>query len=99
MPNLTAARQSGNIAADFNFYPVSKANNGKCFMLNPCISMMWEVRNMAKCPDCGKDVKTAKKSWKMAGKPDKAGKRTQLTIGLFECCGKTFRQVLEKKKI
>jgi hypothetical protein len=58
-----------------------------------------EVRNMAKCPECGKDVKTAKKQWKMAGKPDKAGKRTQLTIGLFECCGKTFRQVLEKKKI
>jgi hypothetical protein len=58
-----------------------------------------EVRNMAKCPDCGKEVKTAKKSWKMAGKPDKAGKRTELTIGLFECCGKTFRQVLEKKKI
>ena len=54
---------------------------------------------MAKCPDCGKEVKTAKKSWKMAGKPDKAGKRTELTIGLFECCGKTFRQVLEKKKI
>jgi hypothetical protein len=56
-------------------------------------------KNMAKCPECGKEVKTAKKSWKMAGKPDKAGKRTQLTIGLFECCGKTFRQVLEKKKI
>ena len=54
---------------------------------------------MAKCPDCGKDVKNAKKTWKMAGKPDKAGKRTQLTIGIFECCGKTFRQVLEKKKI
>jgi len=45
-----------------------------------------EGEDMAKCPDCGKDVKTAKKSWKMAGKPDKAGKRTQLTIGLFECC-------------
>ncbi len=54
---------------------------------------------MAKCPDCGKDVKSAKKTWKMAGKPDKAGKRTELTIGLFECCGKTFRQVLDKKKI
>lgn len=58
-----------------------------------------EVLSMAKCPDCGKEVKTAKKSWKMAGKPDKAGKRTELTIGLFECCGKTFRQVLDKKKI
>jgi hypothetical protein len=58
-----------------------------------------EAKIMAKCPDCGKEVKAAKKTWKMAGKPDKAGKRTQLTIGLFECCGKTFRQVLEKKKI
>ena len=58
-----------------------------------------EVKSMAKCPECGKDVKTAKKSWNMAGKPDKAGKRTQLTIGLFECCGKTFRQVLDKKKV
>jgi len=26
---------------------------------------------MAKCPVCGKEVKTAKKTWKMAGKPDK----------------------------
>jgi len=58
-----------------------------------------EAKIMAKCPDCGKEVKAAKKTWKMAGEPDKAGKRTQLTIGLFECCGKTFRQVLEKKKI
>jgi hypothetical protein len=54
---------------------------------------------MAKCPSCGKDVKNAKKTWKMAGRPDRNGKRTQLTIGLYECCGKSFRQVLEKKKI
>jgi hypothetical protein len=54
---------------------------------------------MAKCPTCGKDVKTAKKTWKMAGKPDKKGKRTQLTIALYDCCGKTFREVLDKKKI
>ncbi|MGD0071674.1 MAG: hypothetical protein ABSB71_08975 [Candidatus Bathyarchaeia archaeon] len=54
---------------------------------------------MAKCPVCGKEVKTAKKTWKMAGKPDKKGKRTQLTIALYECCDKTFREVLDKKKI
>jgi adenine-specific DNA methylase len=54
---------------------------------------------MAKCPICGKEVKTAKKTWTMAGKPDKQGKRTQLTIGLYECCGKNFREVLDKKKI
>ncbi len=71
----------------------------KMFYANTIHNGEMEVRNMAKCPDCGKEVKTAKKTWKMAGKPDKAGKRTQLTIGLFECCGKTFRQVLEKKKI
>jgi adenine-specific DNA methylase len=54
---------------------------------------------MAKCPTCGKEVKNAKKTWKMAGKPDKKGKRTQLTIALYECCGKTFREVQDKKKI
>jgi adenine-specific DNA methylase len=54
---------------------------------------------MVKCPKCGKEVTTPKKTWTMAGKPDKSGKRTQLTIGLYNCCGKTFRQVLEKKKI
>ncbi len=31
---------------------------------------------MAKCPKCGKDV-APKKSWKMAGRPDKAGKRME----------------------
>jgi NAD-dependent SIR2 family protein deacetylase len=55
-------------------------------------------KNMAKCPKCGKEVQP-KKTWKMAGKPDKAGKRTELTIGLCECCGKTFRTTLGKKKI
>ncbi len=53
---------------------------------------------MAKCPTCGKEVQP-KKTWKMAGRPDKTGKRTELTIGLCECCGKTFRTTLGKKKI
>jgi hypothetical protein len=37
----------------------------------------------------------------MAGRPDKAGKRTQLEIGLHECpkCHNVFREVLGKKKI
>jgi hypothetical protein len=35
----------------------------------------------------------------MAGRPDKAGKKTELTIGLFEHCGKSFRSTLGKKKI
>jgi hypothetical protein len=41
----------------------------------------------------------AEKTWKMAGRPDKTGKRTELTIGLYECCGKTFRTTVSKKKI
>ena len=56
---------------------------------------------MAKCPKCGMDVATPTKSWKMAGRPDKSGKRTVLTIGLYDCthCGKPFRLVLGKRKL
>jgi len=54
---------------------------------------------MAKCPKCKREVSTPKKTWKMAGRKDKSGKRTELTIGLFECCGKPFRAVLNKRKI
>lgn len=49
---------------------------------------------MAKCPKCGKEV-APKKTWKTAGRPDKTGKRTELTIGLCECCGKTFRTTIK----
>ena len=47
-----------------------------------------EESSMAKCPVCGKEVKNAKKTWKMAGKPDKKGKRTQLTIGFTNAATK-----------
>jgi uncharacterized protein (UPF0212 family) len=58
-------------------------------------------KTMAKCPKCGTEVAKAKKTWKMAGRPDKAGKRMQLEIGLYQCpkCSATFREVLSKKKI
>jgi hypothetical protein len=78
---------------------LSVEHDRKCFMLYHVIPCSSRMLKMAKCPACGKEVKNAKKTWKMAGKPDKKGKRTQLTIGLYECCGKTFRNVLEKKKI
>jgi hypothetical protein len=57
------------------------------------------MMQMAKCPKCKKEVSTPKKTWKMAGRKDKSGKRTELTIGLFNCCGKSFRSVLSKRKI
>lgn len=71
---------------------------GKCFMLMVVMSKR-EGLLMAKCPVCGREVSTPKKSWKLAGRPDKSGKRTELTIGLFEHCGKTFRSTLGKRKI
>jgi hypothetical protein len=55
---------------------------------------------MGKCPKCGTEVSTPKKTWKMCpGRPDKDGKKTELTIGLFEHCGKPFRATLSKRKI
>jgi len=47
----------------------------------------------------GEEVSTPKKTWKMAGRNGKCGKRNEHTIGLFERCGKTFRSVLNKRKI
>ena len=67
-------------------------------MLNHMITLN-RRDNHGKMPNLWKRSKNAKKTWKMAGKPDKKGKRTQLTIGLYECCDKTFREVLDKKKI
>ena len=54
---------------------------------------------MAKCPNCGMEVATPRKTWKMAGRPDRNGKRTELTIGLFDHDGKSFRAVLAKRII
>jgi uncharacterized protein (UPF0212 family) len=56
---------------------------------------------LAKCPSCGADVASPTKKWSMAGRPDKAGKRLRLEIGLFDCpkCSKRFRVVLNKQKV
>ena len=60
-----------------------------------------EEKVLAKCPKCGTEASKPKKTWQMAGRPDKSGKRMQLEIGLYEClkCHTTFREVLSKKKI
>lgn len=55
--------------------------------------------HVAKCPKCSNRFEPIK-TWKMAGRPDKTGKRTQLHIGLYRCSKHgTFRKVLAKKKI
>jgi len=60
-----------------------------------------EEMNMGNCPKCGAAAPAPKKTWKMAGRPDKQGKRMQLEIGLYKCasCGASFREVLSKQKI
>jgi hypothetical protein len=53
----------------------------------------------AKCPKCGK-LFEPQKTWKMAGRPDRKGKRLQLHIGLYKCPKHgSFRKVLDKRKI
>lgn len=55
---------------------------------------------LAKCPKCGLEFAEPKKTWKMAGRPNKKGERLQLHIGLFECpTHGTFRSVLDKQRI
>jgi len=58
------------------------------------------VKMSKPCPKCGAQGNMRKK-WKMAGRPDKKGKRLELEIGLYDCskCDKAFRVVLGKKKI
>ena len=52
-----------------------------------------------KCPKCTVEIEP-KKTWKMAGRPDKNGKRLQLHMGLFVCPQHGyFRKVLGKQKI
>ncbi len=55
--------------------------------------------HLAKCPKCGA-LFEPKKTWKMAGRPDREGKRLQLQIGLYKCPKHgTFKKVLDKRKI
>jgi RNase P subunit RPR2 len=60
---------------------------------------MLKDQHRAKCPECNRTIEP-KKTWKMAGRPDKKGKRLQLYIGLFKCPKHgNFRKVLDKRKI
>jgi len=55
---------------------------------------------IAKCPKCGTEIAEPKKTWKMAGRPDKKGQRLQLHIGLFKCPRHgNFRITLSKQKV
>jgi hypothetical protein len=52
------------------------------------------------CPKCNVGIYTPEKSWKMTGRPNRKGIRTQLQIGLFKCPEHGFfRVVLGKSRI
>ncbi len=54
----------------------------------------------AKCPKCGMEILSPRKTWRMAGRPDKKGKRLELHIGLYDCPKHgAFRSVLSKRRI
>jgi hypothetical protein len=81
-----------------------KEIDGKLFIYHHQKPSMYKYmggNEMAKCPKCGTEVSKPKKTWKMAGRPDKSGKRMELEIGLYECPKdhKPFREVLNKRKI
>jgi hypothetical protein len=40
---------------------------------------------MTKCPKCGKEV-DPKKNYKVNGRPDETGKKTDITFGMCEDC-------------
>ncbi|MDH5624184.1 MAG: hypothetical protein OEY39_06925 [Candidatus Bathyarchaeota archaeon] len=87
--------------ADFTalLYDLVKSGKIKMKVVRGRMYFMAGGEIVAKCPKCRAEV-AAKKTWKMAGRPDKKGKRLQLHIGLFKCPKHgNFRAVLEKRKI
>ncbi|MCD6262846.1 hypothetical protein CW700_04365 [Candidatus Bathyarchaeota archaeon] len=54
------------------------------------------------CPNCGTEVKEPYKTWQLiAPFPDKKGRITITSMGMYECpkCGKKFRGVVGKIKL
>jgi len=95
------AKMSTFAIADFTalIYDLVRRKKVKMKIVRGRMYFMVGEENMAKCPKCGVEV-AAKKTWKMAGRPDKKGKKLQLHIGLFKCPKHgTFRAVLDKRKI
>jgi len=94
------AKMSAFAIADFNalLYDLVKRGNVKVKVVRGRMYFM-AGDGAVKCPKCGAEVGEPKKTWNMAGRPDKEGKRLQLHIGLFECPQHgAFRVVLAKQK-
>jgi len=86
--------------ADFTALLYGLVSKGEVRMKVIKNRMYFIAGGVAKCPKCGVRVVEPRKTWKMAGRPDRSGKRTELHIGLFECPKHgVFRVVLGKEKI
>ncbi len=98
---LEIAKMSTFAIADFTALLYDLVRRGKVKMKVVRDRMYFMVSgDGAKCPKCGIEIAEPRKTWKMAGRPDKKGKRLQLHIGLFECPKHgAFRTVLGKQKI
>ena len=97
---LEIANMSTFTIADFTALLYDLAKQGKAKVRIVGGRMYFMAGGSAKCPRCGTEVAEPKKTWRMAGRPDKKGKRLQLHIGLFECPQHgTFRIALGKEKI
>ena len=95
------SRMSTFVIADFITLLHAMVRNGSIKMKVVGNRMYFTLADphIAKCPKCSRKFEP-KKSWKMAGRPDKNGKRFQLHIGLYECPEHgTYRKVLDKRKI
>lgn len=96
------ATMSSFAIADFTalLYDLVRKGKVKMKVVRGRMYFMAGGDGMAKCPKCEIEVAEPKKTWKMAGRPDKRGKRLQLHIGLYECPRHgSFRSVLAKRKI
>ena len=95
------SRMSTFAIADFTTLLHNMISQGSIRMKVVRNRMYYKVMDFqtARCPEC-KDLFEPKKTWKMAGRPDKTGKRLQLHIGYYKCPKHgSFRKVLGKRKI
>ncbi len=94
------AKLSTFAVADFIALLYDLMRKGKIRMKVVNNRMYFIAGKSAKCPKCGIEIAAPRKTWKMTGRPDRVGKRTELTIGLYSCHKHgAFRVALSKRKI
>jgi hypothetical protein len=97
---LLTAKISTFAIADFVALLFDLVRKGRVGMKVVNNRMYFTAGAVAKCPKCAREIANPRKTWKMAGRPDKTGKRVELHIGLYDCPKHgAFRSVLSKRKI